>query len=390
MADRNHSIDLICFGGEDWWYHNRGHIDMQLIRRFARRGKVLYVNSIVMQRTNRRIRRNLLKKIIRKTKSILTGLRKTEAGFWVYSPFVPPVHSEGWCGTLNQLMLKLQVLAVAKYLGLKKPLIWVACPTAYKTALSIRKSKLIYQKTDRYEESPNVDRTLIQYYDRKLREEADLTIYVNTALYREEAPGCKKAFYLDHGVDYELFADAAGDSFVPQDIAHVKKPIVGYFGGLADHKVDIDLLEKAVCALPDYSFVFVGDYGQHHKQRLSCYNNVWLLGKKPYEQIPHYGKCFDVAIMPLVRNLWIQACNPIKLKEYLALGKPVVAMSSFSEADNYIGFISCANSTEEFVSFVKQAISTDNPEKTALRRKRVKPHTWDAKAEQILREILPE
>jgi hypothetical protein len=43
---------VICFGGEDWWYHNRGHFDMQLMRRFARSRTTIYVNSTVMQKLN--------------------------------------------------------------------------------------------------------------------------------------------------------------------------------------------------------------------------------------------------------------------------------------------------------------------------------------------------
>lgn len=81
------NIDILCFGGEDWWYHNRGHFDMQLMRRFAQIGTTVYVNSIVMQKPNPQEGKKFLQKIVRKAKSISKGLQKSDAGFWIYSTF---------------------------------------------------------------------------------------------------------------------------------------------------------------------------------------------------------------------------------------------------------------------------------------------------------------
>lgn len=62
------NIEVICFGGNDWWYHNRGHIDMQLARRFAKKGPTLYINSIVMQKLNLNNRKDFMARLVRKTK----------------------------------------------------------------------------------------------------------------------------------------------------------------------------------------------------------------------------------------------------------------------------------------------------------------------------------
>ena len=88
-------IYVLCFGGEDWWYHNRGHIDMQLMRRFSKKGKTLYINSIVMQKLNIGQGRKFIQRFTRKAKSVFTGLRKTDEDFWVYSPFSLPVQHIG-------------------------------------------------------------------------------------------------------------------------------------------------------------------------------------------------------------------------------------------------------------------------------------------------------
>jgi len=379
-------IDVLCFGGEDWWYHNRGHIDMQLMRRFARLGTTIYVNSIVMQKPRISQGKKFLQKLSRKAKSIFTGLKKTDAGFWAYSPFSLPAYHLRFGRAVNDILLRFQISAVAKKLGLHNPIVWVACPVACDVALRIKKVRLVYQRTDRYEDDPGVDKATIQTYDRTLKTNADITIYVNRALYDEEQDQCRRALFLDHGVDYEMFASADQDQQVPSDIAGIKKPIVGYFGGLADHKVDLQLTEQLTKLLPDFSFVFVGDVPQNFRDKLDR-ENVWILGKKPYEQIPHYGKCFDVAILPWKKNRWTKAANPIKLKEYLALGKPVVSTPAFTEVQNYLDAVYVAETPKEFSDRIRQAITEDCPERIARRREKVRNATWDSKAKLVLEEL---
>ena len=381
--------NVVCFGGEDWWYHNRGHVDMQLMRRFAKWGTVLYVNSIVMQKPSFKKAtaggKSFSEKLARKTRSILRGLRKSDAGFWVYSPFSLPVHHIGPLRKLNEVILRLQLRFVARKLGIRNPVIWVACPAACDVALRIKKTKLVYQRTDRYEEYPNVDTETIRRYDRKLKANADLTVFVNSTLYDEESDQCRKAIYLDHGVDFDMFSTAENSEEVPNDIRDIKKPIVGFFGGIDDHTSDIGFIENVVDLLPHVSFVFVGEASSNITD-LQKRENVWLLGQKPYEQIPHYGKCFDVAIMPWRQNRWIEACNPIKLKEYLALGKPIVS-TPFAELQKYRDVIYEATTPEEFADCIKKALAEDNPERVAARRSKVKDASWESKAEQVMNEL---
>jgi len=378
-------IDVVCFGGEDWWYHNRGHIDMQLMRRFARSGTVLYVNSIVMQKPNLRQAKKFVQKLIRKAKSIVTGLKKSDSGFWVYSPISLPIHHITCLRHLNAMLLRFQLSWTLWKLGINNPIIWVACPAACDVAVKMRHTKLVYQRTDRFEEYPNVDTKTIRQYDQRLKAAADLTVFVNKALYTEEMGQCRKAIYLDHGVDFDMFATAENSEEVPNDIRDIKEPIVGFFGGIDDHTSDIGFIENVIDLLPEMSFVFIGNASSDCFGLLAK-NNITMLGQKPYEQIPHYGKCFDVAIMPWRQNRWIEACNPIKLKEYLALGKPIVS-TPFSELRKYKDVIYEAKTPEEFAECIEQALVEDNPERVAARRKKVQAFTWDSKAEFVLNKL---
>lgn len=380
--------DVVCFGGGDWWYHNRAHIDMQLMRRFAKIGTVLYVNSIVIQKPKFGRGGNFSGKFLRKAGSILKGLSKSGEGFWVYSPVTLPVHHISWARPLQELLLRIQIKNIMRKLKIQDPIIWVACPGACYTSMRLSKRKLIWQRTDRWEEFPDVDADAIVTYDRKLKAKADLTVFVSSLLYEEEREQCKNAFYLDHGVDYEMFAQAHEDSWIPPDIAAIPKPIVGFFGGIDDHTFDMAFMEKVVDLLPQMSFVFVGSTSADVTE-LQKRKNVWLLGQKPYEQIPYYGKCFDVAIMPWGQNQWIEACNPVKLKEYLALGKPVVS-TPFAELQTYRDVVYKAKTPRGFSECLIRALAEDNPIRTAARRKKVEKSTWDSKAQTILEQLFDE
>jgi len=385
-AKDNKDMSFICFGGEDWWYHNRAHIDMQLMRRFARMGTVLYINSIFMRKLKIGGGKGFTEKLVRKTKSILKGLKKSSVGFWVYSPFTLPVQHISWARPFNEALLRCQLQYVIRKLYIENPVVWTACPSACDTAIEIRNRKLVYQRTDRYEDYPNVHRETIFNYDRKLKSTADMTVYVNRSLYEEEADQCKNAFFLDHGVDYEMFASAENSRYIPAEIADIRKPLVGYFGRMADHKFDVDLISKLVELLPEFFFVFVG-YVSPECRDMFAKDNIRVIAKQPYERIPHYGKCFDVAILPLRINKWTEVANPIKLKEYLALGKPVVSTPSFTELQGYLDVVYEAKTPEDFAQCIKKACSEDNPELVKKRRQKVVKASWDSKAELVLHEL---
>lgn len=388
QGDAMIQINIVCFGGNDWWYHNHNHYDVKILRELAQCGGVgncIFINSIVMQKPNISQGRKFAKKLIRKVKSICRGLKKSGKGFWVYSLFSLPVHHSSWLRPLNRMILQFQVQRVSHKLGIQNPVVWVACPAACDVAINMERSRLVYQRTDRFEEYPNVDIETIKNYDQKLKSLADLTIFASSALYAEESSQCKAPVYLDHGVDFEMFSTAENIKEIPTDMKNIQAPIVGFFGGIDNHTSDIELIEKVTELLSEMNFVFVGtasaDCSGFRSRR-----NVWMLGQKPYEQIPYYGKCFDVAIMPWRQNRWIQACNPVKLKEYLALGKPIVS-TPFPELQKYRDVVYEAKTSREFARCIEKALAEDGPEHVAARKKKVEKATWVSKAQLVLEEL---
>jgi len=353
------------------------------MKRYARLGKVLYVNSIVVRKVNIHEGTMFFRRMKRKLRSITRGMRSSGVdNLTVYSPFSMPVHHISVARQFNRIAIRLQVQRCMHRLDIREPIVWVVCPGAAEVAVRLPYLKLVYQRSDRYEDLPGVDRRQVKLYDLLLKKHADLVIYVNRELMAQEKVDCKNALFLDHGVDYELFANAHKEQYILQEMKQIQHPILGFYGGIDDHTSDIPLVEKLADLLSDFSIVLIGN-SSVDLSALASRKNVYLLGQKPYEQIPHYAKCFDVCFMPWQQNSWIEACNPIKLKEYLALGKPIVS-TPFSELEHYKGLIYVASDAWSFAEAVRQACKEKNPELVAARREHVKNCTWDAKAKQVI------
>src|SRR5258708_20961550 len=120
---------IICFGGEDWWYHHP-HSKNHLMRRFARAGnKVIFVNSISMGLPGI-ANKDLLPRVARKLRSYSKLARETLEGITVVSPAVLPFFGSAASRALNRRLLASQLGRLARNRGLFHPILWIAIPTA--------------------------------------------------------------------------------------------------------------------------------------------------------------------------------------------------------------------------------------------------------------------
>jgi glycosyltransferase involved in cell wall biosynthesis len=329
--------------------------------------------------------RKMFQKVVRKVRSIANGLQRTEKDFWVYSPFSMPVQHNKWLKVINEKIIGLQVRHVMRKLEMNAPMVWVVCPTACDVALGIKRTKLIYQRTDCFEAFPGADRLVVEAFDRKLKAVSDMTVYVNHSLYEKEKHQCRNAFFLDQGVSYDMFANTDQDLGLPEELRDIPRPIAGFIGSLDDCNPDIEFLAGVSKLLPEISFVVVGK-AQCDCSVLLSQKNIHMIGQKPYERMPEFGRCFDVAILPLKQSRWTDAVNPLKLKEYLAMGKPVVA-TPFPELEHYLDVVSQAATTSEFAQCIREAIRKDHADLVAKRREKVNNSSWDNKAEVVIERI---
>jgi glycosyltransferase involved in cell wall biosynthesis len=375
-----HFDGVICFGGEDWWYHNRGHYDMQIMRQLSRRLPVLYVNSIGMRTPSPGEGRMFLSRVRRKLRSVRRGLVRVSDGFCVISPILIPSRAGialgGW-------LVPRAVRSAARKQQIGRPLVWVACPTAAEFVEALDPAAVLYQRTDRYECFRGVDGERIRNLDEWLKARADLTVFCSTALYEREAGGCRNACYVDHGVDFDRFASASGDqSSEPADLAGLRRPRIGFVGGIDAHTFDAELFGDIARRLPEAQFILVGACSlPPHWCELP---NVLRLGPRPYEAVADYMAACDVLIMPWNRSSWIEACNPVKLKEYLATGRPIVS-TAFGELRRYDGLVRNAAGADEFVEAIRAVLL--DPGDPQARRERVRNESWSSKAGIILGEL---
>lgn len=368
---------VICFGGVDWWYHNRGHYDLQMMRELSVHVPVLYINSIGMRVPRPGKGGMFVRRVVRKLKSFSHGLTRVRDAFWVLSPVVAPA---GLGAGMNEKALAMQVRRAARKAGIRNPLVWVACPPGQPVVDALDPVGVVYQRTDRFEEFKGVDRDRIARFDRLLKDRADVTLFCSTWLMEQERDQPRDAAFIDHGVDYAPFEAAGlGDTPPPADTKGLKRPIVGFIGGIDAHTFDPELFLQVARAVPDATFMLVG--GCSLPEGWCDLPNVTLLGQRPYDQVPGYMAASDVLIMPWNRSEWIRACNPVKLKEYLAVGRPIVS-TPFPELTRYTGLVRMGETAEQFAGQVRAALAeTFDPNPG---RDRVREQTWTAKADAVL------
>lgn len=353
--------------------------------RVARTRTVLLVNAIGMRmplpgRTSQPVRR-----IWRKLRSMSKLLRRPIADvprFFVYTPALFPFYGTSWARRLNARLVRAQVRVAARRLGIETPVLFVTLPTAWDVVQPMARRALVFNRSDKASEFAEADGDSIRSLEDRLLSEAEVVVYVSRALMDDEASMTgPRARFLDHGVDLEHF-DPAKYHAEPEEFRDIPRPRIGFLGRLRDRLVDFDLLERLARELPDAHLVLIGDADGSMK-RFEKMPNVHWMGFRAYEEVPRYGAHLDVALMPWLDNEWIRNCNPIKLKEYLALGLPVVS-TDFPEVRRYASWVRIAKDTGDFVRLVKATLEDGGLGSPRLRREAVLDASWEARARQLL------
>lgn len=382
--------DIICFAGEDWWYHNP-HSNLHIMKCFASSNRILFVNSIGMRIPNVMKGASSYKRIFRKMKSLVIFIRKAESNIYVLTPFAIPYFKGNigkFVGFINKVLLILQVESIRMILRFKDPIVWVSMPTFKDIALYLRKRcsrMLIYYCVDNISYYDISNQKQLEIIDIELQRKADLSFFVNHKLVTEREKYNKETYFLSHGVDFEHFSKSQkGTLPVPTEIANLNRPIVGFVGVVAD--LDEDLINFLATNNKNYSFVFVGHKGQNFP-KLDKLENIIFLGKKAYELLPNYIQEFSCCClfydMTSTFNIYR---NPKKLLEYLATGKPVVSVPIL-EIEYFKDVVSIAKTYEEFNDLLKIAINKDNEDKKMIRMEKASANTWEHITEDISRRI---
>lgn len=233
---------------------------------------------------------------------------------------------------------------------------------------------------------------ITEKYERMM-EDKDNTFVVVTADALEkdvlERRGNEKMVFSCNGVDYDHFTKL--DKEIKFDDRFKKvikedKPIVGYYGALANW-FDYDMVKKLAKERPDYNIVLLGiKYdGSYDEANLEEYSNIYFLGPKKYDELPYYASHFTICTIPFLVNDITQATSPLKLFEYMALGKPIVT-TAMKECKKYKS-VKIAKNTDEFIKICDDLIDISKNKEDKyfkLLKEEALDNTWETKAELII------
>jgi glycosyltransferase involved in cell wall biosynthesis len=374
MSDRLEGESIICFAGEDWWYHHP-HSKNHLLKRYARTNKVLFVNSISMglpSRTNP----DFFLKIKRKLKSYTRWLRKVPEGLWVMTPVNLPLYGSRLGRWVNRVLLVAQLRMAMLILHISRPILWIAIPTAAEMAGRLGEKLLLYQVSDKYDanEDSALSAQIIRKYDRQLKDAAAVVLYSGRKLFREATEPHR--FFLEQAVDFEHFSDL--NVKPAPELDRIPHPVLGYFGSI-DFVMDIELMAEVAQLRPGWHWVLLG-----LKSNLVRINapNIHFLGSRPYSELPRYIRQLDICVLPWrENNIFTSYGSAIKVREYLATGKPVVMAPLYEYLDT--PGVRFYRGSQEFITQVEAALENDTPEQAKQRQAVVKDSTWDQRARQL-------
>lgn len=375
---------FICFGGEDWWYHHP-HSKNHLMRRFARAGnKVIFVNSISMGLAPMKSG-ELLPRIKRKLKSYAKLARTTEEGITVISPAVVPFFGSAAATATNRRLLTAQIMSLAKRRGLTNPILWIAIPTAVEVVGRMNESLMIYHVSDKYDAN-TMDHATDPAFIRKLHERAidaaDLVFYSSRKLLDEATAGLEKSHLLEQAVDFDHWSRlSSGDLKIAEAVDKIPRPRIGYFGAIEPWLIDQDLIKRASLERPEWNWIFIGN--KSRGLEIEDLPNVHFLPPVPYDELPHYAAGFDVCVLPWNTEVpFTSYGSAIKVREYLASGKPVV-ISPLPEYESMREVLRIGRSRDQFLELVEDALREQGTELAQMRQSAVRAGTWDARAEWV-------
>jgi glycosyltransferase involved in cell wall biosynthesis len=368
--------DILCFS-HDWTGDplSKTH----LMRVLARDNRILWINAIANRMPTASSKD--VSRIFKKLKSFTEPVHEVEQNIFVLNPLAFPSYGNQSILKLNQAFLASQVKKAMARLGFKKAVNMVFNPAAGMIAGRLGESELIYYCVDEYTAFTGASPGLKRIEDDLFRR-SDLVVVSADRLFESKKHLNPNTFVIRHGTDWRHFRTALDpDLQVPADIADLPRPIIGFHGLLADW-VDYELIKKVAEKFSHGSVVLIGKIAVDAEQKVKILRqipNVHFLGRKPYAELPAYCKAFDVALNPFAINELTLASNPLKVREYLAAGLPVVS-TDIPEV-RVLHDCLVAGKHMKFLELVEYAI-TDPPPRERI-SDAVAHESWDAKVEEL-------
>jgi glycosyltransferase involved in cell wall biosynthesis len=373
----------VVFASSDDWASGLKTSKFHLARRLARSRRVLYMNSIGLR--SARASAADAGRMWRKLREWLGGAQEVEPNLHVFTPLVVPWKRLPGVTALNRWLLRANVRWAMWRLAIRRPELWVFLPSHEALVGGLGEVRSIYYCVDEFALFAGVDTAVLRRQEQRLLQRVNVVFGTATELVNDRRALRPDIHYAPHGVDDEHFARALDAGEVPPpEVAALPSPRIGFVGLLEDW-IDIDLIIGAAKARPHWQFVLIGKVAID-AARLRALPNVHLLGPRDYSVLPAMHSGLDCMMVPFRLTEMTRHVNPLKLREHLAAGRPVVA-TDLPEIRRYRHLVSIVHGLDEFVAAIDHELAADSPARRAERREAMRAESWDRRFEDVRRTI---
>lgn len=373
----------IVYFGNDWHAENRTsshHIAAGL----ARTMPVLYVDSPGIRAptgSGRDIRR-----AARKLAAALSLPVLVAPNLWHCTVPQVPLRRIPGVNAFNAAFGRWAVRRAMRAAGIRRSISWFTVPHPGHLAGKLGDEFCVYYCTDDYSAFPGVDEVLIAARDRDLSLRADLLFVATPGLEAPKRALNPNTVFSPHGVDVDLFRQAMDErTELPERVRGIPRPVIGYIGTIHEW-VDLDLLAWLASERPTWSFLLVG-HAATDVSALRDLPNVHFAGPQPYADLGRWSKAIDVALIPQRRTRWIANANPLKLREYLAAGRPVVSVRN-PEIEKFASWVRIADDHHAFLAAIDAALLDTGRDAAEARAAVVADQTWERRVDTVLRTLI--
>ncbi len=372
---------IVAFA-KDW--HEDPTSNHHVLRELAKTRRVLWLNSLATRTPSLSSGRDL-GKIKRKLREFTKGPQNVENDLWVMSPLVIPLPHSPIARAINRQLLRATIRALRLRLGIKDFQLWTFLPNVADYVGTLGESLAVYYCVDEWSMFSYLDKQQTVAAEHKLLERVDAVFAINHALADAKRILNRSTYVSPHGVDHSMFARALDDStVVPADIASLPHPRIGFYGTLQSW-VDFELIAHVARARPAWQIVLIGQQ-LGDLSAIRGIPNIHLLGQKRHDELPAYCKGFDVGMIPYRIDERMAFVNPLKLREYLSAGLPVVS-TAVPEVKRYASMCSIATTPDEFVAAIEGALADTSLVARGKRSALMKNETWAARVADVTRTV---
>jgi glycosyltransferase involved in cell wall biosynthesis len=349
----------------------------QIALRLAQKNRILWVNS--MGNRNPTVSVHDVRRIFKKLWQFCRGCQPVATNIFRFCPLVLPFHGNRAARWINHRLLALSLRRAYSKLGFRNLITLTFVPNSVDVAGTLGEELLVYYCVDEYSQFAGANRTAVLEMERKLIEKADLVVVSASRLYETKRAHNANTFLITHGVDIDHFRKAClEETPVPDDARRLPGPVIGFYGLIEDW-VDLEAIRHMATARPKWTFLMIGEV-KRDVSELRELPNVKFLERRPYGTLPGYCKKFDIAVLPFVVNELTLAANPLKVREYLAAGLPVVA-TPLPEVLRLGKLVHVATTPEEFLRQCDTLVDARETGPDMTRSHSMDSESWDDKVE---------